>query len=323
MDIWADIGILILCFVVLAKCANWFVDGAVGIAEYFNVPKMLSGIVLMSLATTSPELAVSVMSALKGKPEIALGNAVGSVIVDDGVALGLGALVAPAAIAVNPYLLKTTGIFLIVVDVAAYAMAIDGTLGRLEGGVLVLLFVAYIAFVYVTRKNAQDAEKFDELEEIQEFIAGKSLGGLMFWFCLGLIGVLLTSHFIVGSASSIASFLDINNAVIALTVVAIGTSLPEIATAVTSARKGHGELMVGNILGADILNICWIAGASALVNPLVVPPRVIHFSFPAMLIIVTTMLVVMRTRHRLTRGEGVLLLALYAIYLALTAHLFF
>ena len=148
MSIWMAVGVLILCFLVLTKCANWFVDGAIGIAEYLNVPKMLIGIVLMSLATTSPELAVSVMSALDGQPEIALGNAVGSVIVDDGVALGLGALMAPAAIGVNPYLLKTTGIFLIVVDVVAYAMAFDGTLSRLEGGVLIMLFVIYTSFVY-------------------------------------------------------------------------------------------------------------------------------------------------------------------------------
>jgi cation:H+ antiporter len=104
VGIWGAIGVLILCFLVLTKCADWFVDGAVGIAEYLKVPQMLIGIVLMSLATTSPELAVSVMSAFEGKPEMALGNAVGSVIVDDGVALGLGAFFAAAPIAVNPFL---------------------------------------------------------------------------------------------------------------------------------------------------------------------------------------------------------------------------
>lgn len=322
MSIWMAVGVLILCFLVLTKCANWFVDGAIGIAEYLNVPKMLIGIVLMSLATTSPELAVSVMSALDGQPEIALGNAVGSVIVDDGVALGLGALMAPAAIGVNPYLLKTTGIFLIVVDVVAYAMAFDGTLSRLEGGVLIMLFVIYTSFVYVTRKRSQGSDTPEELVEIEEAIAGKGLGGLLFWFCLGLLGVLISSHFIVDSAKAIASFFGVSAAVIGLTVVAIGTSLPEIATAVTSARKGHGELMVGNILGADILNICWVAGASALVNPLIIPVRVIHFSFPAMLIIVVSMLVMMRTRHQLARGEGIFLLLLYAIYLAMTAWMF-
>jgi cation:H+ antiporter len=322
VSIWMAVGVLILCFLVLTKCANWFVDGAIGIAEYLNVPKMLIGIVLMSLATTSPELAVSVMSALDGQPEIALGNAVGSVIVDDGVALGLGALMAPAAIGVNPYLLKTTGIFLIVVDVVAYAMVFDGTLSRLEGGVLIMLFVIYTSFVYVTRKRSLGSDTPEELVEIEEAIAGKGLGGLLFWFCLGLLGVLISSHFIVDSAKAIASFFGVSAAVIGLTVVAIGTSLPEIATAVTSARKGHGELMVGNILGADILNICWVAGASALVNPLIIPVRVIHFSFPAMLIIVVSMLVMMRTRHQLARGEGIFLLLLYAIYLAMTAWMF-
>ncbi|MFT5367777.1 MAG: cation:H+ antiporter [Candidatus Latescibacterota bacterium] len=323
MGIWGAIGVLILCFLVLTKCADWFVDGAVGIAEYLKVPQMLIGIVLMSLATTSPELAVSVMSAFEGKPEMALGNAVGSVIVDDGVALGLGAFFAAAPIAVNPFLLKTTGIFLIVVDVVAYAMVFnDHTLSRGEGGVLVLLFVVYMVFAYVMRKRSQEPENLDELSEIEDAIKGKGLGGLIFWFVIGVVGVLISSHYIVGSATVIAEFLGVSGAVIGLTVVAIGTSLPEIATAVTSAKKGHGELMVGNILGADILNICWIAGASALVNPLVVQARVIHFSFPAMLIIVISMLVMMRTGHRLTRSEGVFLFVLYLVYLGMMVKLF-
>ena len=162
----------------------------------------------------------------------------------------------------------------------------------------------------------------EELVEIEAVIAGRRLVTLILWFVIGLVGVLISSHFVVESAVVIAEFLGISNAVIGLTVIAIGTSLPEIATAVTAARKGHGGIVVGNILGADILNICWIAGASAMVNPLVVEPRVIHFSFPAMLIIVGAMLVMMRTRHCLTKGEGVFLLALYGVYMGLIAKLF-
>jgi len=322
VSIWAALGMMAICFVVLTKCADWFVDGAVGIAEYLSVPKMLIGIVLVSLATTAPELSVSIMSALGGHPEMALGNAVGSVIVDDGVALGLGALVAAAPIAINPYLLKTSGIFLIVVDVVAYFMAFDGTLNRVEGGVLIGLFVAYSVFAYVTRKRSQATESPEALSETEEGLAGKGLGRLMFWFGVGLVGVLIASHFIVEAAVVIAKFAGVSEAVIGLTVVAVGTSLPEIATAVTSARKGYGEIMVGNILGADILNICWIAGASALANPLVVSRKVINFSFPAMLVIVVCMLVMMRTRHQLARGEGVFLFVLYAVYLGMMAKLF-
>lgn len=131
-------------------------DGAVGIAEHFNVPKTLIGIVLVSLATTAPELAVSVQSAIAGHAEIALGNAVGSVIVDDGVALGLGVLLASRALQVNAYLLKTTGVFLIVVGLAVYAMAFDGTLDRTGGAILVALFVAYIVFMYRTRRRSAE-----------------------------------------------------------------------------------------------------------------------------------------------------------------------
>ena len=323
VSVTVAVGVLVVCFLILTKCASWFVDGAVGIAEYLNIPKMLIGIVLVSMATTAPELAVSVLAALQGHPEMALGNAVGSVIVDDGVALGLAAILATTPILVNPYLLKTTGIFLIVVDLAAYAMVFDGTLDRSEGIVLLALFVIYTAFAYVTRRrSSEDDPALEELAEIEEAVSGKGLGVLMLWFAIGLVGVLISSHYIVESCTAIAAYLGVSEAVISLTIVAIGTSLPEIATAVTSARKGHGEIAVGNILGADVLNICWIAGASATVNPLVVDPKVIHFSFPAMLIIVGTMLVLMRVGHRLTRSKGVLLLVFYGIYLGLMAKLF-
>jgi len=322
MSIWIALGMMAICFVVLTKCADWFVDGAVGIAEYLKVPKMLIGIVLVSMATTSPELAVSVMSALSGHPEMALGNAVGSVIVDDGVAMGLGALLAVSPIAINPYLLKTSGLFMVAISFVAYVMAFDGTLSRVEGGVLVAMFVVYMVFAYVTRKRSMADERVEELAEIEGAISGKGLGGLMFWFGVGLVGVLISSHYIVESAVVIAAFLGVTEAVIGLTVVAIGTSLPEIATAMLAARKGHGEIVVGNILGADILNISWIAGASALVNPLIVQPQVIHFSFPAMLVIVGSMLVMMRTRYRLVRAEGAVLMGLYAIYLILMVKLF-
>lgn len=324
MSISLAVAVLVVCFLVLLKCADWFVEGAVGIAEYLNAPKMLIGIVLVSLATTAPELAVSVLSAIEGHPEMALGNAVGSVIVDDGVALALGILFAGSPISVNRKILKTAGFFLAVVSIAAYTMAFDGVLDRVEGGGLVLMFIAYMVFVYYTRKTAAgEAEpEADELAEIEKAVEGRGLGVLAFWFLVGLVGVLAASEGIVSSAVVVAEFLGVSEAVIALTVVAVGTSMPEIATAVTASRRGHGEIMVGNILGADILNICWIAGASALVNPLSVAQRVIHFSFPAMFVIVGSMLVIMRTDFRLKRGEGIYMLGLYAIYLVLMYHLF-
>ena len=309
---------LAVCFAILAKCADWFVDGAVGIAEHFHVPKMLIGIVLVSMATTAPELAVSVMSAMSGAAEIALGNAIGSVIVDDTVAIGLAAAVTAAPIAADPKLLKTTGVFLVVVDLVAYYLVWDGTLSRGEGAILLVGFFAYLIFTYITQRKSREMD--NDLEEIEESIAVQSVGSLVFWFVMGLGGVLVASHFIVDAAKVIATAFGISSGMIGLTVIAIGTSLPEIATGVAAGRRGHGEIVVGNILGADILNVCWIAGASAVVNPLIVGPREIHFMMPTMIVIVLAMLFMMRTGYRLTRVEGIILTSLYVVYLLMAVR---
>lgn len=318
MSVTVAFIVLAICFAILAKCADWFVDGAVGIAEHFNVPKMLIGIVLVSMATTAPELAVSVMSAMSGAAEIALGNAIGSVIVDDTVAIGLAAAVTAAPIAADPKLLKTTGVFLIVVDLIAYWLVWDGTLSRGEGALLLVGFFIYLVFTYVTQRKSREMD--DDLAEIEEAIAGQSLGSLVLWFVIGLGGVLVASHFIVEAAKTLAVAFGISSGMIGLTVIAIGTSLPEIATGVAAGRRGHGEIVVGNILGADILNVCWIAGASAVVNPLVVGPKEIHFMMPTMLVVVFVMLFMMRTGYRLTRVEGIILVSMYVVYLALAAR---
>ncbi|MBS13385.1 MAG: hypothetical protein CME19_17485 [Gemmatimonadetes bacterium] len=318
MSVTVAFIVLAVCFAILAKCADWFVDGAVGIAEHFHVPKMLIGIVLVSMATTAPELAVSVMSAMSGAAEIALGNAIGSVIVDDTVAIGLAAAVTAAPIAADPKLLKTTGVFLVVVDLVAYYLVWDGTLSRGEGAILLVGFFAYLIFTYITQRKSREMD--NDLEEIEESIAVQSVGSLVFWFVLGLGGVLVASHFIVDSAKVIATAFGISSGMIGLTVIAIGTSLPEIATGVAAGRRGHGEIVVGNILGADILNVCWIAGASAVVNPLIVGPREIHFMMPTMIVIVLAMLFMMRTGYRLTRVEGIILTSLYVVYLLMAVR---
>lgn len=320
MSLTVALIVLVVCFAVLAKCADWFVDGAVGIAEHFAIPKMLVGIVLVSMATTAPELAVSVMSALDDSPEIALGNAIGSVIADDTLAIGLASLVSTAPIAVNPSLLKTTGLFLIAVDLIAYWLVWDGVLSRGEGIFLLFLFFVYLVFTYITQKKQGITTGSGELAEIEQGIAGQSLSSLVLLFLLGLAGVLVASDFIVEAAKAIATAFGISAGMIGLTVIAIGTSLPEIATGVTAGRRGHGEIVVGNILGADILNVCWIAGASAALNPLVVGPKEIHFMMPTMLVVVLTMLIMMRTGFRLNKIEGGILVAFYAVYLGLAVR---
>jgi cation:H+ antiporter len=312
-------GVLIAAFVILSKCADIFVDSAVALADRFNIPRLVIGIVMVSLATTAPEVSVSLISALQGSPEMALGNAIGSVICDDGIALGLAGLFATAPIIILPAVFNTSAIFLIIIEVLTFLFIVfDHQLGRIEGGILVLLLILYFVNLYRQHKSGKinaDAELPEELEGIDK-AKGKPVLLLLGFFAIGLAGIVGSSHFIVTSATSIAHFIGIPEAVIALTLVALGTSIPEIATCIIAARKGEGALAVGNILGADILNICWVAGLSAVANPLALSGKQIYFMFPSMFIIVGAMLLMLRTGYRLTKTKGLILLGLYSVYVA-------
>lgn len=324
MSIHLSCLLVALSVALLWKAADYFVEGAVGVAEKLQVPKMLVGIVLVSLATTAPELVTSVLAALQGSPEVALGNAVGSVIVDDGVALGLAALLAPLPLVAHPRILKTSAVFLIAVDGAAFLMVLDGRLSRLEGAVLLALFAGYVAVSYRTERRlrpsggagGEAAAADGELLEIEQKIGGRSTRAIALMFIGGLIGVLAGSELLLLGAKGIAGFLGLSPVVIGLTIVAAGTSVPEIATAIASALKGHSSIGVGNIVGADILNVCWVAGISALAHPLSVSRREVLVMFPAMLAIVAAMLLMLFLgKYRLRRWHGAALLGMYAAYI--------
>ena len=311
LTLWPALGVMAVAFVVLAKCADWLVDGAIDIARQLKVPPILIGIVIVSIGTTAPELAVSLQAALAGKAELALANAVGSVIYDDGLALPLVAFLAPVVVVIDRRVLRSTAIFLVLVDLVAYAMCFDGTLNRPEGLVLLLGFCGYLLYQYRQQRGRAVAGEEDDG-------GGRGWSRIALLFAAGLVGVLVSSHGIVEAAGVIARELGVSDVIVGLILVAFGTSVPEIATCIVSARKGHGSLAVGNILGADILNICWIAGASAVANDLVVDTEEIHFMFPAMLIVVLTMLALLRLNHRFEKWKGAVLLFLCAAYVFIT-----
>ena len=312
--LWAAWVTLIIAFGVLAKCADLFVDSAVALANRFHIPKVVIGIVLVSLATTAPELSVSLIAAVRGEPEMALGNAIGSVICNKGLGLALCAIFSAAAIPVIPHVLKTAGRFFLGVSVLCFLFVIfDLSLSRWEGAVLVILFAGYLVFLYRQHRGGRFAEDVDP--DAVEDPLRLPLPQVLLLFAVGLGGIVIASSFVVTSATTIARSFAIPEAVIALTLVALGTSVPEIATCVTSARKGHGDLAVGNIMGANIMNICWVAGASSLANALVLTRKEVMFMFPAMFVVAGTTLVALRMGYRLTRRKGFLLLGLYVAYL--------
>lgn len=313
--------VLIIAFVILAKSADVFVESAVALANRFNIPKLVIGLVLVSFATTAPELAVSLISALKGNPEMALGNAIGSVVCNSGLALALAGILAAGAIAVIPSVLLSSGLFLLATGILSFLfVCFDYTLSRLEGATLVVLFCGYLAYMYRAHRKGK---LHTELEtEAPEEFQKMSIGKMLFFFALGIAGIIFASEFIVSSATSIARSLQVPEAIIALTLVAFGTSVPEVASCVVSARKGHGDLAVGNVLGANILNICWVAGASSIANTLTLNAKQVFFMFPAMFIIVIVMLGLLRLNYSLNRWKGVVLIALYAIYLVVSILIF-
>ncbi len=305
--------VITIAFVILFKSASIFVDTSVALANRFGIPRLVIGIVLVSLATTAPELSVSLMAALRGSPEMALGNAIGSVICDDGLALALAGACALVPIAIIPAVLKSSAVFLIIVQVLTFLfVAADQTLGRFEGAVLVLMFVCYMVFLFRQQKKGIMQAETGLPDTNDEPV---SMAKLLCLFIVALAGIIIASEFIITSATAIARSFHISEGVIAMTLVAFGTSIPEVATCITAARKGEGAIAVGNILGADIMNICWVAGASAIANDLTLKTKDIYFMFPSMFIIVGSMLLLLRSGYSLTRRKGIILFVLYLLYL--------
>ncbi len=315
--------VMIVSVLILAKSADLFVDSSVSVADRFHIPKLVIGLVLVSFATTAPELCVSLTATFQGNSEMALGNAIGSVICNTGLALGLAGIIAPSAIRVLPNILKTSGGFLFGISLLCFLFILkDYTLSPTEGVVLITLFFIYLAYMFREYKSGRMSLSQSTDVDAPENLKKIHMPLIITFFIISLTGILIASEFIVMSATSIATSLHVPKAVIALTLVALGTSVPEVATSLTAARKGFGEIAIGNILGANILNICWVAGASALVTKLQLTQREMYFMFPAMFIIITTMLIVLRTHYRLTKKEGIILVTLYLTYITATMMFF-
>jgi len=326
---------------VLVRGADWLVDGASGLAYRLGLSKVIVGATVVSLGTTSPEAAVSVMAAWSGKPGLALGNAVGSVMADTGLIFGLGCLI--TVLPADRFVLSRQGwvqfgaaVLLSGLCYAAYA--IDGpqaTLGRPVGLLLLLLLAAYmIASVRWSRRHPV-GEPFlhpDEVTtatvatgELPEQATAHAISGLLTRMVLGLALVLVGSQVLIAAVSVVAQRWGVPQVVIAATLVALGTSLPELVTAGASIWKGHKELLVGNVIGADILNILFVIGASAVAAPLPiiepgtkVPDLFLQLHLPAMLalLVLFRILIARAVRPgRFSRSMGAPLLVLYVVYI--------
>jgi cation:H+ antiporter len=310
--------LLIAGLVVLVIGADLLVRGASRLALRFGISPLVIGLTVVAFGTSAPELAVSVQSGLDGQADIAVGNVVGSNIFNVLAVLGLSALIAP--LVVHQQLVRFEVPLVVGLSVLVLLMTRDGRIGLLDGLLLVSGLVAYTALV--VRQSRREAAAV-EAEYAREFGAAPSgwLARLPVQIALILAGLgllVLGASWLVDSAVAIARALEISEAVIGLTIVAAGTSFPELATSVVATIRGERDIAVGNVVGSSVFNLLGILGIAALATPggLTVAPGLVYFDIPVMIAVAFACLPIFASGNRIARWEGALFLVYYAIYIA-------
>ena len=300
---------LALGFVGLFLGGDWLVKGASGIALRFGVAPMIVGLTIVGFGTSTPELLVSLTAAFGGQAGIAIGNVVGSNIANLLLILGIAAVIAPVSVAFDSIrrdLLWMTAAVLILP-----VLFWSGTVGLIEGLLMVTALVVYLAISLRGANSTPD----DDLP------AGDSLLKSGVFVGLGLLAVVLGAHFLVESATIIARDFDVSEAMIGLSIVAIGTSLPELATTVMAVIRGQRDIAVGNVIGSNIFNVLGILGITALLTPIPLAPRFLSVDTPILIAVTVAVVVLIWARGSIGRFAGAAMLAGYALYIGGTVNL--
>ncbi len=304
MEILIQVTLMVVGFIMLIKGADWFVDGAAGIAAKMGIPQLIIGLTIVAMGTSAPETAVSISSAIKGNADICIGNVVGSNILNVLIILGITATIVELKVAKStiryeiPYMIFITIVLLI--------MGYTGNkVTLLEGAILWALFILYLAYLFVmARKNNSD----DEYQE------NKPAWKLVLYIVVGLAIIICGSNITVDSAVSIAKAIGISERFIGLTIVAFGTSLPELVTSLAAARKGNADIAIGNIVGSNIFNILFVIGTTAFILPVTFESKFIIDTIICIATGVLLWLGVFR-KQKLNRKLGIVMLCAYGAYL--------
>lgn len=298
------LGILCMGFVLLVKGSDFFVDGSAGIAARFGIPQLVIGLTIVAMGTSAPEAAVSITAALEGSADIAIGNIVGSNILNIFIILGIAAVI--VSMRVEKSTIKYEIPYMIGCSVLLLCMGLDGEITRLEGIVLWIAFIAYLVYLLLQAKKNK--------EEMQQTKDGKLWTEAIF-IVGGLVAIILGSKLAVYGATGLARALGISERFIGLTIVALGTSLPELFTSVNAAKKGNADIAIGNIVGSNIFNILFVIGTTGLITPVPFAPNYIKDSWVMIGAAVILLLCVLRKKV-LNRAGGILLLLCYGAYFA-------
>jgi cation:H+ antiporter len=306
-----DVLMFVLGLVLLTAGAEGLVRGASRLAERFGISPLIVGLTVVALGTSSPEAAVSVQSAWAGQPEIALGNIIGSNITNILLILGISALVIP--LVVSQRLIRWDVPIMIGASFLTVALCLDRGLGRVDGLLLLAVLAGYLVFLI----REALSERPENSREKRAELRGNVLSDLI-WTGAGLALLVLGSRWLVNGAVTFAEMLGVSKLVIGLTVVAIGTSLPELATSVVAAIRGERDIAVGNIVGSNIFNLLFVLGLAAVASPqgIVVPEAAMRFDFPVMLLVAVACVPIFFVGATIDRWEGGLFLLYYGLYVA-------
>ncbi|MCG6116782.1 MAG: calcium/sodium antiporter [Aquimonas sp.] len=306
-----------LGLVLLVAGADLLVRGASRLSLSFGISPLVVGLTVVAFGTSAPELAVSLQGALSGQGDIAVGNVLGSNIFNVLFILGVSALVAPLVVHRQVVLQEVP--VMLGVSLLLWALAANGVIGRAEGALLAGLLLAYVLMLYRQARRAPATTQEESTSELPA--SGPWLDRLwvqLLLIMVGLVLLVLGSHWLVSAAIEFAARLGISELVVGLTIVAAGTSLPEVATSVMAALRGQRDIAVGNVVGSNIFNILGVLGLSALFAPegLAVATQALRFDLPVMVGVAALCLPILLSGHRISRGEGALLLAAYVGYTA-------
>lgn len=310
--------LFIIGLICLIKGGDWFVDGASGLARKYGLPELLIGATVVSIGTTLPEVMVSTMSALSGHGEIAYGNAIGSVICNTALIAAITIAVKPGP--ADPKTLKVpVAFFYIAAAIYCIAAYVMGRFTRPMGLIMLAVFVAYMIVNVRSMKNNPAPAAAEEEKEVEEDM---SMGKIILLLVAGAALIAVGANLLVENGTLIAQALGVPESVIALTFVALGTSLPELVTAITSLLKGHGALSLGNVIGANVFNLVLVSGVSVTLAPFDVPQSAVFMGhnsslvleIPVMLLVMSILTIPTLIRGKLTRRQGIILLAIYAVF---------
>lgn len=318
---------IVIGLVVLVWSADRFVDGAASAAKHFNIPALLIGVVIIGFGTSAPELVVSALASAEGNPGIALGNAYGSNITNIALILGITALVSP--IVVDSQARSSTLPLLTLASFFAALLLFDDYLSRLDAIGLLAAFAALMGWTIYQGMREQAAADIPLPKELQDGLAHPMpLKFALIWLVIGLVLLIASSRLLVWGAVEIAQGLGVSDLIIGLTIIAIGTSLPELASSVVAARKGEHDMVVGNILGSNVFNTLAVVGLAGVISPLEVGHEVLTRDVAMMLGLTLSLFVLGYARKGgnglITRGKGLVLVGAYVMYtLWLASSVFF